>query len=147
MPPKNKTTPLCLTHEDRLTLKTKLLTHLTTHPSLQFPSSSLPEKDQRIPSHLSHSHDSYIPYSALLSSVYKAPMKLPLTGQQWHWLRKFSYASFFYKGPSGSGFQEAWPRAFLRLGVTERRFVRGEMGKTNGQVRARVVPQGGMVVA
>ncbi|KAH6715852.1 hypothetical protein BKA61DRAFT_719924 [Leptodontidium sp. MPI-SDFR-AT-0119] len=147
MPPKNKTTPLCITLEDRLILKTKLLTHLSTHPALQFPSPSLPPKDRRIPSHLSTSHTSYIPYSALLSSVHKAPMKLPLTGQQWHWLRKFCYPSFFYKGPSISGFQELQPRGFLRLTLTERAFVRSEMGKANGQVRVRVVPQGVMVVA
>lgn len=136
-----------VTLEDRLILKTKLLTHLSTHPALQFPSPSLPPKDRRIPSHLSTSNTSYIPYSALLSSVHKAPMKLPLTGQQWHWLRKFCYPSFFYKGPSTSGFQELQPRGFLRLTLTERAFVRSEMGKANGQVRARVVPQGVMVVA
>ncbi|PVH77730.1 hypothetical protein DL98DRAFT_517210 [Cadophora sp. DSE1049] len=170
MTPKNKTAPLCgklsnllpashlelyltllsihiVTTSDRALLKAKLLTHLSTHPSLSFPSPSIPQKDRIIPIHIISSLSSYTPFSSLLSTVHKAPLKLPLTGQQWHWLRKFCYASFFYRGASTSGFQELVPRGFLRLSAAERGFVRSELGKANGQARAKMVPQGAMVVA
>ncbi|KAH7386419.1 hypothetical protein BKA64DRAFT_748082 [Cadophora sp. MPI-SDFR-AT-0126] len=147
MPPKNKSSPLCVTTTDRAILKNKLLARLSTHTTLHFPSPSISPTDRRIPLHIQNSLSTYTPFSSLLSTVHKAPLKLPLTSQQWHWLRKFCYASFFYRGASTSGFQELVPRDFLRLSAVERAFVKGELGKANGQARAKMVPQGAMAVA
>ncbi|KAK0111936.1 hypothetical protein ONS96_001200 [Cadophora gregata f. sp. sojae] len=139
MPPKNKSTPLCVTAPDPAILKSKILTQLATHPTLSFSSPAIPPKDRFIAFHIIHSHYTYTPFFSLLSTVHKSPLALPLTGQQWHWLRKFCYASFFYSGASTSGFQELVPRSFLRLSATETGFVKSELGKANAQARARMV--------